>query len=73
MQLTQSQIDSLNQHQKDPRYHPYTCGSGRRTDAQHLDGEGVLVATANGWMCPYCDYRQGYDNWITRFVLARGN
>ena len=55
---TKEQCDFLNARQKDGRYHPYTCGSGRRTDEDHLDGEGVLVATALGWMCPYCGYRQ---------------
>lgn len=60
MNLTQEQIDALNRQQRDRQFHPYTCGSGRRTDALHLDGEGVLVATAEGWMCPYCDYRQAY-------------
>jgi hypothetical protein len=40
--------------------HPFTCGSGNRTDENHLDGEGVLVATENGWICPFCSYTQNY-------------
>lgn len=56
---TQETVDALNERQKSGTVHPYTCG-GNRTDAAHLDGEGVLVATVNGWMCPYCDYRQDW-------------
>lgn len=59
-ELAASLVDELNKRQKDGRYHPYTCGSGRRADADHKDGEGVLVATPTGWECPYCDYRQPY-------------
>lgn len=57
---TEAEVAALNASQRDNRRHPYTCGSGRRTDANHLDGEGVLVATVNGWMCPWCDYRQDW-------------
>lgn len=54
---TPEQVEELNVWQK---HHPLVCGSGRRTDAAHLDGEGILVATPNGWMCPYCNYRQSW-------------
>jgi hypothetical protein len=56
---TQEQVNALNQRQKNQAYHPYTCG-GSRKDAKHLDGEGVLVATVDGWRCPFCDYRQDW-------------
>ena len=58
--FTEEQVAALNAAQANPNLHPYTCGSGRRTDAAHLDGEGVLVATKTGWVCPYCDYRQDW-------------
>ena len=58
--FTQEQVEALNRFQQSGHVHPYTCGSGRRTDADHLDGEGVLVATTEGWKCPYCDYRQDW-------------
>lgn len=63
---THGQCDALNRFQRDGRFHPFTCGSGRGTDARHLDGEGVLLATPNGWVCPYCDYRQ---DWAHSFML----
>lgn len=53
-------IRKLNQHQHSGRTHPFTCGR-KRTDEHHLDGEGILLATPQGWMCPYCDYRQKYN------------
>lgn len=53
-------VKMLNERQRRQDLHPYTCGSGRRTDQDHLDGEGVLVATPDGWVCPYCDYKQDW-------------
>lgn len=57
---TPEQVEALNARQRDGKFHPYTCGSGNRTDSAHLDGTGILVATAGGWVCPYCDYRQSW-------------
>lgn len=56
---TQDYLDALNRQQRERRFHPYTCGN-RRDLSGHLDGEGVLVATTDGWACPYCDYRQPF-------------
>lgn len=47
---TAEQIETLNEHQKNPFYHPYTCGN----DSTHP----VLIATPTGWMCSACSYRQ---------------
>lgn len=53
-------IRRLHAWQRSSWIHPYTCGSGQRTDEQHFDGEGILVATESGWICPFCDYSQEY-------------
>ena len=66
MKLTDEQIRSFNEYQRIQPFHPFTCGSGRRTDEYHLDGEGILVATENGLVCPYCDYRQ---DWCHPFMV----
>jgi len=50
-------VELLNEWQQSGVFHPYTCGRDRK-NAQHLDGDGVLVATADGWKCPYCEYTQ---------------
>jgi len=63
--FTEAQVEALNRWQKNPEVHPFTCGSGHRKDARHLDGEGILVATKAGWICPFCDYRQ---NWAHDFM-----
>lgn len=55
--FTSSEVESLNAYQKSNAFHPFTCG-GDRTDEKHLDGEGLLVATEEGFSCPYCEYRQ---------------
>jgi hypothetical protein len=56
---TAEQVEALNRWQASDFVHPYTCGSGYRTNRSiHPDGEGRLVATEHGWVCPNCDYRQ---------------
>ena len=62
---TSEQVEVLNHYQKSGLMHPYTCG-GNRKDERHLDGEGILVATENGWICPFCDYKQG---WAGKFSI----
>jgi len=59
-------VARLNAYQQSGEFHPYTCG-GKRKDANHLDGEGILVATPDGWVCPYCGYRQ---SWCCSFHRA---
>lgn len=56
---TKEELEQLNIQQHSGRFHPYTCGFNR-TDINHLDGEGILLATENGWVCPYCNYKQPY-------------
>ncbi|MFI5107277.1 MAG: hypothetical protein ACHP78_00360 [Terriglobales bacterium] len=55
--FTPEEVKSLNAFQRAGVRHPYTCGWDHR-DANHLDGEGVLLATERGWICLYCDYTQ---------------
>jgi len=62
---TPEQVAALNRYQQAHDFHPYTCG-GNRKDEWHLDGEGVLVATEKGWVCPYCNYTQ---NWARAFTM----
>jgi hypothetical protein len=48
--FTTNQVASLNAYQTEGAAHPFTCGvSGCRE---------ALKATAAGWVCPRCDYRQ---------------
>jgi len=56
--FTLDEVKSLNAFQRAGVAHPYTCVYGR--DRNHLDGEGVLVATERGWICLYCDYTQDW-------------
>ena len=59
MIFTEEEVKSLNDYQKAGVFHPFTCG-GNRCDEKHLDGEGLLVATTEGWICPFCDYKQDW-------------
>lgn len=49
---TDEECFRLNAAQHDGQRHPYTCGN----DSRHRP----LIATANGWRCADCNYRQ---NW----------
>ena len=63
--FTEEQIDNLNLFQMAGVMHGFTCGSGNRTDKHHKDGEGYLIATEEGWKCPFCDYTQ---DWAHSFM-----
>lgn len=69
-EFTQEQVDMLNIYQLARYMHPFTCGSGNRTDEHHKDGEGILIATADGWKCPFCDYTQ---DWAYGFMASLDN
>ena len=56
--FTPEQVAALNRWQQNENGHPFICANGR--DDKHLDGEGVLVATPEGWIRPYCDYTQDW-------------
>lgn len=58
LKATQAQIDAFNRLQHSGRFHPLTCGNRKNIRETHADGEGVLIATEDGLVCPYCDYRQ---------------
>lgn len=61
-------VESLNAFQTEGRMHPFTCPN--RSDPSHpreSNGDyGVLRATKEGWICPYCDYTQ---KWAHSFML----
>jgi hypothetical protein len=62
------QVAALNRYQDSGRFHPFTCGSGNRSDEAHksarerlgLTDDGQLIATRVGWICAACDYRQDW-------------
>lgn len=59
--FTDDQVTSLNGYQQAGLFHPFTCGN----DSSHE----LLVATAAGWQCPSCDYRQ---NWAHDWMADNG-
>lgn len=50
--FTEEQVKALNTYQASGRFHEFTCGN----DSRHR----ALVATADGWVCPDCDYTQSW-------------
>jgi hypothetical protein len=53
-QWTQAQVDALNSHQRDRRFHPYTCPGGYEACENHRS----LIATPDGWVCACGRYTQ---------------
>jgi hypothetical protein len=71
--FTPEQVHALNRWQKNDRVHPFTCGNERmdaahtKYQAEHPDQDfGQLVATAEGWLCPVCSFRQ---HWAHDFMV----
>lgn len=62
------EVEALNLYQQAGVMHPFTCAN--RTDGNHIEREGedlgLLVATADGWVCKDCDYTQ---YWAHAFML----
>lgn len=56
--FNQEQVAQLNRNQQSGYTHPFTCG--REPRLGHSDGEGILVARKEGWMCPDDDYTQSW-------------
>ena len=52
------QVSSLNDYQTAGVMHPFTCLN--RGEGGHPGGDEVLVAEPDGWVCPHCDYQQGW-------------
>lgn len=71
---TKEQVDNLNEWQQCWYVHPYTCpnrphgavGEDGMPDYTRPEAEGILVATTEGWKCPYCDYTQ---NWAPSMMF----
>lgn len=56
---TTRQVEGLNAWQHAGYVHEFTCDHDHSTDR-------VLVASAEGWNCPTCDYAQ---TWAHNFML----
>lgn len=43
------------------RGHPFTCPNRGDVNHRNVFGDlGALVPTVRGWICPFCDYSQGW-------------
>ena len=61
--FTPEQIKALNYFQWSGVFHPFTCAN--QGDEAHNGEQVELVATKNGWICPYCGYTQ---DWAHAFM-----
>lgn len=66
--FSEDQVLSLNEFQQSNFVHPFTCGSGHRTDEAHGEERGRLLATTAGWVCPPCGYTQDWaHDWMANW------
>jgi len=72
--FTPEQVEALNKYQKSGAFHPFTCGISSLPVRSYKpnpnceksnNGEGILIATAEGWICPCGNYKQ---NWAHAFM-----
>lgn len=60
------EIVNLNNYQKSGMFHPFTCPNRQDGNHRNIFGDkGALVATVDGWICPFCNYTQ---NWAYEFM-----
>ena len=71
---TDDEVRSLNDYQKCGVFHEFTCGTKEK---HKIGAPDALIATADGWVCPSCDYTQNWahagmkdDSWR---ALAKAN
>lgn len=67
------EIASLFTYQLDGQFHLFTCGN--RDDGNHriVGGDlGMLIPTRDGWICPFCDYRQDWAHDFMKTYPAVG-
>jgi hypothetical protein len=53
-------VDRLNAHQRDGRFHPYTCPG----EHEHCHKQRNLIATPHGWVCECGEYKQGWAHGV---------
>ena len=80
--FTEAEVESLNAFQKSGVFHCFTCGNNRMDEVhsayqkEHGCDYGQLIATTQGWICPCCEYRQGWahdwmKNWGWKMLELR--
>jgi len=64
MSWSDEKINNLNKYQKSGMYHPYTCGGPLFADGfcerRSQNGEGILIPTKDGFICPCGKYTQDW-------------
>lgn len=57
--FTEEQVKHLNEQQQSGKVHPYTCDrSSMNCQVRFNEGDGILLATTDGWICPCGNYKQ---------------
>lgn len=61
-------VEKLNKYQQSGFFHPFTCcsaGDDETCERRNGKGEGILIATNEGWVCPCGKYKQ---DWAHTFM-----
>ena len=65
--FTEKQTEALEEFQKNGIFHPYKCMSNE-SDVEcekSIGGEGILIVTSDGMICPCGRYKQDWANDFT--------
>lgn len=65
--FTPEQVKILNEWQDHGGMHPFTCCSYDGCERMKQPGEGALIATEEGWVCPCGKWKQ---DWCYAFMLV---
>ena len=58
--ISKEEVEKLQAHQDDKRYHPYTCCSYDGCQRSPENNWGTLIPTEEEWVCPCGRYKKNY-------------
>jgi hypothetical protein len=67
--FTEEQVEKLKKYQENGKFHPFTCcsqGSNEKCERKNGVGEGLLIPSTEGWVCPCGEIKQ---NWCHKFMV----
>ena len=57
---TEEEVDNLRKFQSLEWVHPFTCCGHKNCERTEREDQGVLIPTAEGWVCPCGKYKQDW-------------
>lgn len=61
--FSEEEVENLNNFQMNSNFHPFTCcsaGTKENCERRNGTGDGTLIASEDGWICPCGEYKQDW-------------